>query len=108
MNFDGNEDHHISLQEAAMLTMKYRESANDEEAKFLGGYFGKQTISRILNQDDCVGIRIYNAKSENGQRNFVLVGVDAEGEDLAGGELAEFVLGCPPFCPNASELAGTA
>jgi hypothetical protein len=105
MVFTGNEDHSISLEEAARLTKNYRESPG--AGAFLGGYVSKSAILNILNQESCTGIRIYNAKTGAEDLTFVLVGVNSEGEDLAGGELAEFVSQCPPYCPVSSELAGT-
>jgi len=106
MPFTGNEDHTISLEDAAEMTERYRVSAG--AAAFLGGYFSKKALNKILGQSSCVGIRIYNGTNETGDRNFVLVGVKADGEDMTGGELAEYATGCPPFCPVSSELTGTA
>lgn len=106
MPFTGNEDHSISLQDAAKMTEKYRGAAG--AGAFLGGYFSKSALNTILSQQRCVGIRIYNARNETGSPNFVLVGVQADGEDMTDGELAEFTTGCPPFCPTASALTGTA
>lgn len=105
MAFTGDEDHSINLEEAAKLTANYRESPGAES--FLGGYFSKNAILNILNQQSCVGLRIYNAKTYAGKPTFVLVGVNSSGDDLTGGELAEFVSACPPYCPVASELTGT-
>lgn len=104
MSFTGNEDHSINLNDAAALTARYREEEGDE---FLGGYFSKAAINKILEQDGCVGIRIYNGLSASDKRNFVLVGVNANGDDLTGGELAEFSIDCPSNCPANSVLAGT-
>jgi hypothetical protein len=106
MAFTGNEDHGMSLEEAAKLTKNFRDSAS--AATMLGGFFGKTAISNILNQTGCMGMRIYNGKFEDGTATYVLVGVDAPGEDLEGGEIAEIVLPCPPNCPKSSTLAGTA
>lgn len=106
MSFTGNEDHGMSLEEAAKLTKKFRDSAS--AATMLGGFFGKTAISSILNQTGCVGMRIYNALLEDGAATYVLVGVDAAGEDLEDGEIAEITLPCPPNCPVSSTLAGTA
>ncbi len=73
----------------------------------MGGFFGKEAIKNILNQQDCVGLRIYNAIDDNKQQTFVLVGVTAENSDITGGELAEFSSGCPPFCAPDSPLTGS-
>ena len=106
MPFTGNEDHSISLEDATEMTENYRQATG--LGLFLGAYFGKTAISDILSQDNCVGIRIYNAKSNAGKLNFVLVGVNANGDDMYDGELAEMGIACPPFCPTSSPLNGTA
>ena len=106
MPFTGNEDHSISLKDAAKMTENYRTTAG--AGAFLGGYFGKIALQAILNQQGCTGIRIYNARNDAGEPNFVLVGVKSDGEDLTDGSLAEYSMGCPPFCPTASALNGTA
>lgn len=105
MPFTGSEDHSIALQDAVELTKNYRESVG--KGSFLGGYVSRNAALLILNQVGCTGIRIYNAKDNSGNLTFVLVGVNSEGEDLTGGELAEFVSQCPPYCPEASQLAGS-
>jgi len=104
MTFTGNENHSISLNDATRLTATYRETNGEE---FLGGYFGQEAIKSILNQNGCVGIRIYNAIDDNDRPTFVLVGVTADNNDMTGGELAEFMIGCPPNCDSGSPLAVT-
>jgi hypothetical protein len=104
MQFTGDEDHKISLQEAAQLTKNYRESVS--AGTLLSGFFGKSSLNAILSQNGCVGLRIYNARKATGELNFVLVGVDTNGNDMTGGELAEYSAGCPPFCPAPNELTG--
>jgi hypothetical protein len=106
MPFTGNEDHSISLKDAAKMTENYRTAV--ESGGLLGGYFGRDALQAILDQQGCTGIRIYNARNDAGEENFVLVGVNSEGEDMTDGPLAEYTLGCPPFCPTASQLTGTA
>jgi hypothetical protein len=105
MTFTGNEDHAISLEDAAVMTKRYRDGAGPNP--FLGGFFGGKAISDILKQDNCVGIRIYMAKDSNGKETFVVVGANADEDDLTGGLIAEFIQGCPPRCPDSSPLAGT-
>ena len=106
MAFTGNENHAISLADAAQLTENFRLSVGT--GAFLAAFFGKTALTQALSQDGCVGIRIYNAKSATGQHNYVLVGVNDKGDDLTGGIILEFGVGCPPFCSPSSELAGTA
>lgn len=106
MPFTGEDDHSISLKDAAEMTERYRSSAGT--GAFLGAYFSKDALSKILIQQGCTGIRIYNAINETDDPNFVLVGVKSDGEDMTDGPLAEYGIGCPPFCPTASKLNGTA
>jgi hypothetical protein len=103
MAFTGNEKHDIKLEDAAGLTRSYRDIAG--ENSFRGAYFGRAAIQKILDQEQCVGIRIYNAVDDAGGPNYVLVGVTEEEKDLYDGELAEFGLGCPPHCDPDSPLA---
>jgi hypothetical protein len=107
MPYTGEEDHSISLDDAIAMTKAYRDSIT-KPPYFWGAYFGMDAIKAILEQEDCVGIRVYNAKSATGSFNYVVVGVDSTGEDLEDGELAEHGQGCPPYCPEHSKLAGTA
>ncbi len=106
MPFTGNEDHSMSLVEAAELTKNYRESVGT--GTILSGFFGKTALLGILRQTGCVGMRIYNALLSDGKLTFVLVGVDSEGEDMEDGEIAEIMYPCPPICPGGSTLNGTA
>ena len=104
MPFTGNENHAMSLDDAAQLTRNYRDSTS--AGTMLGGFFGKTTLLSILNQTGCVGMRIYNALLSDGTPTYVLVGVDSPGEDMEDGVIAEIVMTCPPFCPKESALAG--
>ncbi|UCC78710.1 MAG: hypothetical protein JSW64_10560 [Candidatus Zixiibacteriota bacterium] len=106
MSFSEDQSHSISLADAKKMTQDYRTAAGS--GAFLGGFISKNAVTGILGQAGCTGLRIYNALNEDGNPTFVLVGVKSNGEDITGGELAEYVIGCPPLCPNASELAGTA
>jgi len=101
MAFTGNENHNIGLDDATRFTAAYREA---EGEIFLGGFFGKEAIKSILDQDNCVGLRIYNAINDNDNRTFVVVGVSADSKDIASGRLAEFAIGCPPNCDPESPL----
>jgi hypothetical protein len=102
MQFTGNEDHKISLEDASRLTKNYRLGVGSGAQ--LGGFFGKTAIKAIIDQDECVGLRIYYALLDNGQPTFVLCGVKSDGDDIIAGELAEIVKPCPPFCSNSKEL----
>jgi hypothetical protein len=100
MQFTGNEDHKISLADARQLTSNYRQKAGDQA--ILGGYFGKAAITAILEQQGCVGLRIYYGIFNDSRQTFVLCGVKANGDDITSGELAEVSIPCPPYCSMGS------
>ena len=102
MSFTGSEDHTIALSEASKLTKNYREKAGTEAIK--AGFFGKETLLRILNQDGCVGIRFYYGEEDDGTPVMVLVGANAAGDDITDGEVAERSVPCPPHCGSDNDL----
>ncbi len=102
MSFTGNEDHSITLEEASELTQNYRDNAESGAKK--GGYFSKESLLDILNQDECVGIRYYFGEEDDGTPVLVLVGVDEEENDLTNGALREKSTPCPPRCGQANDL----
>lgn len=102
MSFTGNENHSISLQEASALTANFRNGKPIET--IIGHYYGKQAIQNILNQEDCVGIRIYYAQDTNNSPKLVIVGVKANQDDIYNGLIAEFGNACPNQCSIANPL----
>jgi hypothetical protein len=101
--FTGNEDHSISLEEAAAFTFNYRQDPGSDPK--LGGFFGGKAIQSILDQEGCVGIRYYYGKDNNGAPVLIIVGVDKEGNDLYRDLLAEKSVPCPP-CGSGNNLNG--
>jgi hypothetical protein len=96
MVFSGNEEHTITLEEAKGLIEKYQQSEGGED--ILAGYYGKTFVLSVLNQEGCVGIRVYNGRKEDGKLEFVIVGVDSDGEDLKDGVMGNRSIPCPPHC----------
>lgn len=98
MSFNPNQDHSITLPDAAELTKAYRDN---NPGAILGGFFGKDAIQAILDQPDCVGIKFYYAE-QNGNPTLVLCGAKADQNDQYNGLLAEHVLDHPPYnaAPN--------
>lgn len=103
MTFTGHEDHDFPLDTAVVWTANYR-SANPNQIK--AHYFGKDAIAAILAQENCVGIRNYYALNDSGVKQLIIVGVDANGNDLYNGLLAERSFLCPPDCSVSSPLNG--
>lgn len=102
MAFTGNENHDISLSEAAAWTKNYRDTITSGQT--IAHLFGKQAIQSILNQSGCVGIRIYYALDDAAAKQIIAVGVNADGNDLYNGLLAERTIRCPQDCSTANPL----
>jgi hypothetical protein len=102
MTFTGNEEHEISLTEAAAMTKNYRDTISTGDT--IASYIGKSDLQDMLNQAECVGARIYYGLSTTGGKELVLVGVDASGNDLYEGILLDRVFKCPQDCSTANPL----
>jgi hypothetical protein len=99
----GHENHKISLSKASTLTLNYRNSSAYHESLINGEFFGKDGLLAALSQDNCIGLRIYYGKQDDGIPVLVFVGVDQSGKDIIEGFVGEDGLICPPVChePNA-------
>ncbi len=97
--YTGKENHAITLDAATKMTARFQKTAKNEE--IAAGYFGRDIFEKILSQNNCVGIRIYNALQDNGSPTFVLIGVGSDGKDIAGGVVGEDTFPCPPFCGSS-------
>ncbi len=103
--------HQISLEEAKILTSRYRENLDSlTTPDFKGSLpfsetFDAVAIKEILNQPDCVSFKSYLGMKENKTICLIHIGVDAAGNDIINslngkGEDIIMELGkpCPPFC----------
>jgi hypothetical protein len=102
MAFTGHEDHSISLATASQWTKNYR--ATIPVGAAIAEYFGKDAILAILAQPTCVGIRLYYAIDDSGVKHTIIVGVNADENDLYNGLLAERTILCPQNCSDANPL----
>jgi hypothetical protein len=98
MNYTGNEDHAISLADAAELTARYRAQFSAGTFYIKGEYFGKNALNSLLNQTGCVGARMYYGLKADQTQCLVIVGVDSNGNDMTTGEIMEMGLPCPVTC----------
>ncbi|GAB5417597.1 MAG: hypothetical protein Crog4KO_25820 [Crocinitomicaceae bacterium] len=92
MAFDGTEGGQITLEQGADLTANYR-AANP--LKRLGNFYGKDILTELLRQEGCMGIRMYYGEDADGNRELVLVGADANEDDML-----ELVVDLSKPCPN--------
>ncbi|SUX43953.1 hypothetical protein [Chryseobacterium indoltheticum] len=102
MKLNDNKGEFISLDEAILFTSSFQKLNPDQLKSFFGG---GNKINAILQQDNCIGIRIYNGYDDNvNQTNLIIIGVDKEGEDITSGLILERLSPCPPDCPTSSPL----
>jgi hypothetical protein len=94
-------DHTISLQDAAALTKRHRNTSIDG---IQAGAFHKDQVVKLLNQTGCVGLRIYFGRDATGAPTLVLAGIDGMDADLTGSQLLEWAFPCPPYCGPANSL----
>lgn len=100
MNFNGTEGGEISLEQGAEMTARYRaENPNQTIAHF----FGKDILEKLLARDESMGIRMYYGIDEDGAKQLVLVGVDANGNDLTD-LVADISFPCPNACSDRNPL----
>lgn len=107
--FNGSEGDPIDLETAKRWAANYRATLKNPD-DVQAHYFGFEIIQQILTQSGCVGMRIYYAIDENGEKKLLLVGVDSKGENLlpleggkttdGGGTIADFSFPCPSTCPG--------
>jgi hypothetical protein len=76
-----------------------RRSARDG---FKPSVYGREIFREILAQKGCAGIRLYPGIDDDGELTMLMVGVDAEGNDILVGTIGDTPWRCPPFCstPN--------
>lgn len=116
-------DHSISLDEAKKMIKRFRAEKDnivrdEHKGKHLIPHcesFDRAAFDKLLQREDCKGIRIYYGMKEADHRvHAVIVGFDAEGKDiLPKGNVAmdstdpiiiDKGLPCPDYCPGFSGL----
>ena len=99
MAFDGTEGGAITLADGAALTKEHRQR---NPGALKGHFFGKEILGQILDQEGCVGIRMYHGQDGDGNRQLVLVGADEYEDDMLD-LVGDISAPCPNKCstPNA-------
>ena len=87
--FTGNENHDISLQDAAMLTQNFRNSQAENQNVIKGEFFGKDALIALLTQPECVGARIYYGLDTGNVPRLIIVGANTIGDDILNGVIME-------------------
>ncbi len=104
MSFDGSEGSPISLQDGADWTANFRRQFPSWGCK--AHFFGKEILNDILDQEGCVGIRMYYGINNLEENVLILVGAKANEDDMVNGIIADKSVKCPPFCGTNNELNG--
>ena len=112
------ENHFISLSEAKVMTARYmankenilKTEYQDQNILSRCETFNREAFDTLLAETGCVGLRIYFGMNESLQVRTIIVGVNAENQDLlpeevaknGGGEfeIVEYGRPCPDFCPE--------
>lgn len=106
--FDGSEGKPIALATAKEWAANYRASLINPD-DILAQFFGLQIIKKLLAEPSCIGVRIYYGLDSQGKKQLILVGANAQGENLLPASMAldsadpitvaDFSFPCPPYCP---------
>ena len=68
----------IGFELGVKMVKDYHDTTGVGTAQFVG----KNIIEKILNQSECIGINIYNALNEKGEKTYVLIGLDKENNPI--------------------------
>ena len=71
-----NVGEHIGYELGAKMIKDYYDKYQEAGSQFVG----RNILDKLLAQPGCVGIKIFNALNEAGQKTYVLTGVDQEGQ----------------------------
>jgi hypothetical protein len=98
-----NNSHEVSLDQAKEMTHAYQNAPNFQGLT-VSGMIDKDSYLQVVNQPNCVNVRTYFALNSDMKLTIVVVGVDANGEDITDGVLLNKALLCPENCPQISPL----
>lgn len=102
MSFNGNEGEFVTLNDASRWTANYRNTIQPGDTIAFAA--GKEKLIELLTQDECLGARIYYAIKDDGEKNLVIVGVDANGDDMEDRLILDNLIQCPVNCSRNNHL----
>jgi hypothetical protein len=102
MAFTKDEGTFITLDEGSRMTAEFRKTISPGDT--IAHAVGANLVTAILSQENCNGIRMYYGLDENGNKQLVLVGVDANGDDITNGFIVDHMLPCPVTCSQKNSL----
>jgi hypothetical protein len=102
MAFTKDEGTFITLDEGSRMTAEFRKTISPGET--IAHAVGANLVTAILSQENCNGIRMYYGLDENDNKQLVLVGVDANGDDITDGYIVDRIIPCPNICSQKNRL----
>lgn len=99
MSLDPNTGSIITEEKAKTLIAAF---AKKFPGQIVSSFIGGDNVKKILEQEDCIGVRIYNGYNDAEQKiSLVLVGVNSSEEDMLDkGIIYDELVTCPPLCPK--------
>jgi len=103
----------ITRKQAREWVARFRKENEGNPKVLYSETFDKDLIQELLNEPGCAGIRIFNSIDDEGQLQFILVGVDKKGKNIlpANDEsttdpelIVEWGQRCPPICNDENDL----
>lgn len=103
MRLDENTGSIITLEKAQNLASAFNEKYTDET---ISSFIGANNVKQILEQEGCVGLRIYNGfNNETNRISLVIIGVDKDEKELVEkGIIYDELTTCPYMCPVESKI----
>lgn len=97
MSLNENTGAIISQELAEKFIKAFREKFGDQ---VVSSFMGLNNVTKILDQNGCIGLRIYNGYNDETEKIcLIVVGVDEEEKDmLKGGLIYDEMATCPPIC----------
>jgi len=98
--------------ETANKWIKNHSEKHPDKGSIRARFFGSDIINQLLTQDKCVGMRIYYAINDEGEKQLLLVGAREDGTNIwpdddidkegaqTSGLIVDASSPCPPFCPS--------
>lgn len=102
MPIDRHTGEFIDLNEAKTLAHDFQTSNSSSHKCY---YVGVEKLQQIIDQNGCMGIRIYRALDKTrGEETLVIVGVNEDCKDMTDGKILDRSEPCPNVCDTASPL----
>lgn len=101
-SFSGQEGEFVSIEYAMNLTANYRSAAGPDPRHC--HFFGREMLQAILDHPACMGVRVYYGYNDDQQQEMLLVGTDANGNDIFDGPMVNRGFPCPPDCGDDNQL----